>query len=93
LQQKNELNIPECCSVLNTDINADYVFVGDEAFRLSQHVLRPYGGRNLTKYKRLFNYRLITVDITFIVVFYTIMYAKKSELIFKILCLLTDLRM
>lgn len=58
LLQKNELNIPESCPILNTDINADYVFVGDEAFGLSQHVLRPFGGRNLAKNKRIFNYRL-----------------------------------
>ncbi|KAL4131524.1 hypothetical protein QTP88_008819 [Uroleucon formosanum] len=58
LLQKNELNIPESCPILNTNINADYVFVADEAFGLSQHVLHPYGGRNLTKNKRIFNYRL-----------------------------------
>lgn len=34
LVQKNELNIPESCPILNTDINADYVFVY-EAFSLS----------------------------------------------------------
>lgn len=61
LLQKNELNIPESCPILNTSINADYVFVEDEAFGLSQHVLRPYGGRNLTKNKRIFNYRLSRV--------------------------------
>lgn len=44
---------------INTKLVADYVFVGDEAFGLSQHVLRsPYGGRNLTKNKHIFNYRL-----------------------------------
>ncbi|XP_026819148.1 protein ALP1-like [Rhopalosiphum maidis] len=58
LLQKNKLNIPESCPILNTDIIVDYVFVGDEAFGISQHVLRPYGGRNLTKNKRIFNYRL-----------------------------------
>jgi len=34
------------------------MIVGDEAFGLSHHVLRPYGGKNLTKKKRIFNYRL-----------------------------------
>ncbi|KAL4104426.1 hypothetical protein QTP88_019727 [Uroleucon formosanum] len=58
LLQKNELNIPESCPILNTNINADYVFIADEAFSLSQHVLRPYGSRNLIKNKRIFNYRL-----------------------------------
>ncbi|XP_068118062.1 uncharacterized protein [Hyperolius riggenbachi] len=35
-----------------------YVFVGDEAFALSQHVMRPFGQRGLRREKRVFNYRL-----------------------------------
>ena len=35
-----------------------YVIVGDEAFALHKHLLRPYGGSNLTVEKRIFNYRL-----------------------------------
>ncbi|GFG30212.1 hypothetical protein Cfor_11134 [Coptotermes formosanus] len=35
-----------------------YVFVGDEVFGLSTNLLRPYGGKNLSKKKRIFNYRL-----------------------------------
>jgi hypothetical protein len=34
-----------------------YVFVGDEAFGLSQHMMRPYAGKSLTLNKRVFNYR------------------------------------
>ncbi|XP_029347694.1 protein ALP1-like [Acyrthosiphon pisum] len=58
LLTRNELNIPKACPITNTNIVANYVFVGDEAFGLSEHVLRPYGGRNLTNKKRIFNYRL-----------------------------------
>jgi len=54
----NELNIPKACPITNTDIVANYIFVGDEAFDLSEHVLLPYGGMNLTNTKRIFNYRL-----------------------------------
>jgi len=54
---RNELNIPEACPIQNTNIIANYVFVGDEAFGLSKHMLRPYGGRNLTSKKHIFNYR------------------------------------
>ena len=36
-----------------------FVFVGDEAFGLSKHMLRPYASRNLIeKKKKIFNYRL-----------------------------------
>ncbi|XP_068123187.1 putative nuclease HARBI1 [Hyperolius riggenbachi] len=35
-----------------------YVFVGDEAFALSQHVMRPFGQRGTRREKRVFNYRL-----------------------------------
>jgi hypothetical protein len=35
-----------------------FVTVGDEAFALSEHVLRPYSHRNLSTAKHIFNYRL-----------------------------------
>lgn len=35
-----------------------YFFVGDEAFGLHKHLLRPFGGNHLTVEKRVFNYRL-----------------------------------
>jgi hypothetical protein len=35
-----------------------FVIVGDEAFILSQHVLRPYRSRNLGVARRIYNYRL-----------------------------------
>ncbi|XP_069620051.1 uncharacterized protein [Ranitomeya imitator] len=35
-----------------------YVCVGDEAFQLSPHLLKPYSSRELHRTKRVFNYRL-----------------------------------
>lgn len=35
-----------------------WVLVGDEAFGLSKHVMRPYGGKNLNVQQKIFNYRL-----------------------------------
>lgn len=38
--------------------NAPFVFVGDEAFSLSNNVMRPYSGKHLSVEQRIFNYRL-----------------------------------
>ena len=35
-----------------------FVLVDDEAFALSEHVLRPYPNKKLTFLKRIYNYRL-----------------------------------
>nr|CAI5820534.1 unnamed protein product [Callosobruchus analis] len=35
-----------------------FAFVGDEAFGLSPHLLRPYSGKQLASHKGVFNYRL-----------------------------------
>ncbi|XP_072392399.1 uncharacterized protein [Diabrotica undecimpunctata] len=34
-----------------------YFFIGDEAFGLHKHLMRPYGGTHLTLQERIFNYR------------------------------------
>lgn len=46
---------------LPNDINGKdmpFVILGDEAFALSEHVLRPYPIRNLSIPQRVYNYRL-----------------------------------
>jgi len=42
---------------LNTE-NFPFVFVGDEAFSLSENLILPYAGHNLSEKQKIFNYRL-----------------------------------
>jgi len=56
----NQLGIPGSMP-LPSDNNGKcmpFVIVGDEAFVLSEHVLRPYPNRNLCVQQRMCNYRL-----------------------------------
>ncbi|KAB0804863.1 hypothetical protein PPYR_01833 [Photinus pyralis] len=59
LLMQNKLNIP-ASGPLNTHSNLTFpfVFVGDEAFSLSENMMRPYAGHYLPENKRVFNYRL-----------------------------------
>ncbi|XP_052744688.1 uncharacterized protein LOC128199405 [Bicyclus anynana] len=58
---RNELPLPDPQPLGNDHNNEPpipYVLVGDEAFGLSKHVMRPYGGSNLNVKQRVYNYRL-----------------------------------
>lgn len=58
LDERN-LNLPnESPNLPNTNIKVPYFFVGDEAFRMTKNMMRPYPGRHLENEKRIFNYRL-----------------------------------
>jgi len=60
LLESNKLNIPDP-RVLPSDaegLSMPFVLVGDEAFALSEHVLRPYPNKKLTFLKRIYIYRL-----------------------------------
>lgn len=52
-----------------SDKEVSYYFVGDEAFQMSIHMMRPYPGRSLNEQKRIFNYQLFrtgrTIENTF----------------------------
>lgn len=66
----NTLNIPKGTACLpGSNKKTYYYFVGDEAFQMSTHVMRPYPGRSLNEQKRIFNYRLSrarrTIENTF----------------------------
>jgi len=53
------MDIPEeKCLPGSQDKKIPYYLVGDEAFGLHKHLLKPYGGHSLTIKKRIFNYRL-----------------------------------
>jgi hypothetical protein len=55
----NKLYIPGPVELPGTDKpKFPHVIVADESFGLTHHIMRPYGGKNLTMKKRNFNYRL-----------------------------------
>jgi hypothetical protein len=51
------LNLPLPCAIEDNGPAVPF-FIGDEAFRLTEIILKPYPRRQLTREKRIFNYRL-----------------------------------
>lgn len=56
--REQRLEIPPTCRVPGCEGLIPYVIVGDEAFGLSNQIMRPYAGKGLLRKKRIFNYRL-----------------------------------
>lgn len=57
--EKNLLNIPQPDRIRNSDINVPYVFVVDDAFPLTENMMKPFRQAQLTSVNRkIFNYRL-----------------------------------
>lgn len=56
--QDGTLNIPNSSAITGITDSVPYFFIGDEAFNISNNVLRPYAGHHLNYTKRVFNYRL-----------------------------------
>ena len=56
--EDNTLHIPPDKPLPGRDVNTPYVIVGDEAFPLKHHVMKPYPEKGLTEEQRIFNYRL-----------------------------------
>ncbi|KAF2894792.1 hypothetical protein ILUMI_11382 [Ignelater luminosus] len=54
----NALNIPNNRTISMDGDPLPFAFVGDEAFVLSTHMQKPYGGKNLTRQEKVYNYRL-----------------------------------
>lgn len=50
-----EINWPPSKNLPNSTTEYHYFFIGDEAFPVSKHLLRPYSGRNLDGEKTYFN--------------------------------------
>lgn len=60
LLNSNQLDLPANEPLPNTFENdlMPFVFVADEAFKLSEHIMKPYPRRDLDRRKRIYNYRL-----------------------------------
>lgn len=60
LLQNNMISIPPNKNLPGMTNTVPYVFVGDEAFPLSEHIMRPYPGSELlnNSQKKIYNYRL-----------------------------------
>lgn len=55
---RNILNIPPPIPLPGRETTVPFVLVGDDAFAMNQHLLKPYAVRNLTGTQRVYNYRL-----------------------------------
>lgn len=56
--QEKKIKIPEPDYLPGFNCKLPYVFVADDAFPLSNNLMKPYPQRNLSRDKRIFNYRL-----------------------------------
>lgn len=56
--EDNVLNIPQRDTLPFSDKQCPFVLVGDEAFPLKSHLMKPFPGKDLTHECRIFNYRL-----------------------------------
>ncbi|KAM0736898.1 putative nuclease HARBI1 [Formica fusca] len=52
------LKLPLPCPLPGSDQNVPYVIVADDAFPLKENIMKPYPERNMTRDKRIYNYRL-----------------------------------
>lgn len=53
-----QLNLPPASILPDTNITVPYTFVGDSAFALNRHIMKPFPFKNINHEKRIFNYRL-----------------------------------
>lgn len=56
--ENNLLGIPGPAKLPLSNVTLPFVFVGDDAFGLKPHMMKPYPFQNLSIDKRVFNYRL-----------------------------------
>lgn len=52
------LNLPEPDCLPNTDVLVPYHFIGDDAFPLQEHIMKPFAHRFLDHREAIYNYRL-----------------------------------
>ena len=56
--EKVTLGLPDPDVLPNDNTPTPYYFIGDDAFGLREHLLKPYSLRGPTRGERIFNYRL-----------------------------------
>lgn len=61
--QNGNIHLPSSVPLPGTQDNFPYFFVADEAFPLSEHIMRPFPGNRLTEGKKIFNYRISSARI------------------------------
>lgn len=54
----NRLNLPDSGTLKGTSTSCKFHFIGEDAFGLSEQMMKPYPHRQLEKEKQIFNYRL-----------------------------------
>lgn len=54
----NKLQLPDPTEPNGTNLLLPYTFVGDQAFPLTENLMKPYPDKNLTREEKIFNYRL-----------------------------------
>lgn len=54
--ENETLNLPDRQRLIDVDVS--YVFLGDSAFQLSEHIMKPYPYSTTNRGERIFNYRL-----------------------------------
>lgn len=56
--ESEEMDLPEPKTISIGNVPMPYCIVGDEAFPLKSYLQRPYPGRQLSRERRIYNYRL-----------------------------------
>ncbi len=56
--ENGHLNLPPPEPLPNDNVPFPYFFLGDDAFALREHMMKPYSERHLTMEQRIYNYRI-----------------------------------
>ena len=56
--KRGELNIPQPRHLPGSVTKVPYIFIGDNAFPIEEHILKDYSNHNLSVTQRVFSYRL-----------------------------------
>lgn len=55
---EDKLNLPQPCPLSDGCVPVPYVCLGDSAFSLNRHIMKPFPFKEISHEKRIFNYRL-----------------------------------